>query len=295
MHGPNKAESMKALAGILGTHAAMAGVLTLIADPLRYIGGAYDIATGAPKFHDYQNDVRSFLASTFGPQVAEIMARGLPHAAGMDLHRRVGLANLLEVPEMEAFNKKGAGEVLLGLATGATGENLQNLVDGASKFLHGDWGGTMKAMAPRPFRDIYKGISAATEGIKDSTGKVIMSPDKVGISGGITQALGIQPSQVSEFREKRAAILEARQEQSATHTQLSNAWLANPAKRSEIWQQIQQFNRDPRNAGSRITQSQLLQTQNQRRKDETTGSAGLRVPRKGAQQLIQAGAFANVQ
>jgi hypothetical protein len=183
--------------------------------------------------------------------------------------------------------------VLLGLATGATGENLQNLVDGASKFLHGDWGGTMKAMAPRPFRDIYKGIDAATEGIKDSTGKVIMSPDKVGISGGITQALGIQPSQVSEFREKRAAIREAKDEQSATHTQLSNAWLANPAKRPEIWQKIQAFNRD--NRGVAITRDQLMRTLNQRRKDDASGSAGLRLPRKGAQQLIQAGAFANVQ
>ena len=224
--GPNKVESAKALAGILATHAAMAGVLTLIADPLRYIGGGIDILNRRAKFHDYQNDVRGFLTSTLGPTMGEIAARGLPHALGMDLHRRVGLSNLLEVPEMNGFNKEGAAQVLLGLATGATGENLQNLVDGVGKLTHGDWGGFLKAAAPRPFRDVYKGIDAATEGIKDKTGKVILPASRVGVTGGILQGLGIQPAAVSEFREGRNAVLEAREEQRSEHTDLVNRWLA---------------------------------------------------------------------
>lgn len=295
--GPNKVESAKALAGILATHAAMAGVLTLIADPLRYIGGGIDILNRRAKFHDYQNDVRGFLASTLGPTMGEIAARGLPHALGMDLHRRVGLSNLLEVPEMNGFNKEGAAQVMLGLATGATGENLQNLVDGVGKLTHGDWGGFLKAAAPRPFRDVYKGIDAATEGIKDKTGKVILPASRVGVTGGILQGLGIQPAAVSEFREGRNAVLEAREEQRSEHTDLVNRWLAaSPTDRAAIMTKIRQFNADPMNQGARITMDSLIRTQQQRRKDENqAGGFGLRLPKVGARQLMQAGAFANVQ
>jgi hypothetical protein len=273
----------------------MAGALTLIADPLRYIGGAYDIATGAPKFHNYENDVRGFLASTFGPEMGEVISRGLPHALGMDLHRRVGLANLLEVPEMDGFNKKGAAQVLLGLTTGATGENLANLVDGAGKFMNGDVGGFLHTAIPRPFRDAYKGIELATQGVKDTTGKVILPPEKLGAGAAIAQAVGIQPAAVSEFREGRAAVLEAREEQRAEHTRLAQRWLAAaPEDRAAVMSEIRTFNADPRNMAARITMDQLIKAQQQQRKDaRQVGAYGLRLPRKGAQQLMQAGAFAN--
>jgi hypothetical protein len=215
---------------------------------------------------------------------------------GMDIHRRVGLANLLEVPEMSGFNKQGAAQVLLGLATGATGENLQNLVDGLGKFMQGDVPGFLKAAAPRPFRDVYKGVEAATEGIKDKTGKVILPPEKVGTGGGVLQALGFQPAAVSEFREGRNAVLEAREEQRSERTQLTDRWLAAaPGDRAAVWSEIAQWNADPHNLAERIQVGQLMRQLNQRRKDETQkGSFGLRLPRKGAQQLMQAGRFANV-
>ena len=294
-HGPNKLESAKALAGILGTHAMMAGVLTLIADPLRYIGGAYDIATGAPSFHNYQNNARGFLADVFGRELGETIALGLPHLFGQDLHRRVGVANLLEVPEMDGFNKKGAAQVLLGLATGATGENLQNLVDGAAKFMHGDVQGFLTTAIPRVFRDAMKGVSLATQGLKDPTGKVIIPPEKIRTATAITQALGIQPTQVSETRASRNAVIEARDEQKAQKAQLSQAWVqASPTDRAAVMSQIRQFNADPHNLGARITVDQLHKDLQAARKQERA-PLGLRLPAKSARTLLQAGSFANAQ
>ena len=68
----------------------------------------------------------------------------------------------MEVPEMDGFNKKGAAQVLLGLATGATGENLQNIVDGAAKLFHGDVQGMLTTAIPRVFRDAMKGVTLVT-------------------------------------------------------------------------------------------------------------------------------------
>jgi hypothetical protein len=292
-HGDQKWEATKALAGVLGTHAMMAGVLTLIADPLRYIGGAYDVATGASTFKNREPAARGFINDIFGKELGEIVARGLPHAFGVDLHRRVGLANLMEMPEANGFTKEGAGQVLLGLATGATGENLQNMVKGAAAITHGDVGGFLTGIMPRPIRDAIKGVNIATQGVKDSAGEVTLPPEKIGVGGGIAQALGFQPSEVSEFREGRNAVLQAREEQRAAHAQLTSAWLsAAPADRPAIMSQIREFNSDPHNVGSRITMQQLLRDQVQRRKQAAT-PFGLRLPRRGAAELNQAGAFAN--
>lgn len=295
MSGPNKAEARKAFAGLLASHAMMAGVLTLIADPLRYIGGAYDALSGAQKPHDYQNDVRGFMADVFGPELGEVLARGAPHALGFDVHRRVGLANLLEIPEMRSFDKAGAAEVLIGAALGASGENLTNIVDGLRKFRDGDVMGGMISAMPRLARDITKAYKLDTTGVTDQRGKVELPAEKISNADVAYQALGFQPSRVSEFREGRAAVQEAQQEAKSEHDRLVQRWLAADAEeRQNIRQEINLFNQNPRNLGFRITQGQLLRDLQQRRK-QADAPFGLHLPRKGAAALAEAGAFANYQ
>jgi hypothetical protein len=199
------------------------------------------------------------------------------------------------MPEMEGFTKKGAAQVLLGLATGATGENLQSQVEGWAALTHGDWQGFATKVIPRVFRDVAKGASIATEGIKDSRGNVILPPDKVGVSGGIAQAFGFQPSTVSEFREGRAAVQQATQEAKDEHTRLTQKWLkADPEDRADIMDEIHDYNADPLHAGSRITMSQLLQAKQAQRKQGQM-PFGLKLPRKGMAALAAEGRFANVQ
>jgi hypothetical protein len=285
-------EARKAFAGLLATHSMMAGVLTLIADPLRYIGGAYDLATGASKPHDYQNDVRGWMADTFGPELAEVMARGLPHAIGMDVHRRVGLANLLEIPEMPSFDAAGAGEMIAGVMTGATGENLANIVDGLGKLARGDVLGGVQAAIPRPIRDVIKAGKLATQGVTDSKHRPILPAEKLsGWDVGL-QAVGFQPSKITEFREGRAAVLEAETEAKDMRSRLTNAWItADPEDRGQVMAEIQRFNGE--HPAQRITVSQLMRNLAQLRKQGQNPAAfGLRLPRKGAQDFMEAGRFA---
>lgn len=299
MHGASaaeKSEARKALAGVLVTHAAMAGALTLIADPLRYAGGAYDYFTGAQTPHDYENDVRGWMSDTFGPEVGEVLARGLPHLAGFDIHQRVGLSNLLEMPELNSFDKKGVMTMLASALTGAAGEDAASMAGGFNKLVNGDIAGGAAALVPRNIRDVLAADKLANQGLTDSRGKTIIPADKISPLDVGYRALGFQPSDVSEAHEGREAVYEAENEAKQAHTQLTQAWIAaDPVDKAAIMSQIQQFNMA--NPGMRITVQQMIKTMTAQRKAQGTtvaGSFGLTLPKKAAQTYIQAGRFANV-
>lgn len=302
IHGASSAERMearKAFAGILATHALMAGSLTLIADPLRYIGGAYDFITGADKPHDYENDVRRFITAAAGPEIGEIVARGLPHAAGIDLHRRIGLSNLLEVPELNSFDKKGFGELVAAAMTGAGAEDAATMAGGLSKMLHGDMVGGLKDMVPRVFRDPIKAGQLATTGVTDSKGKTILPADKLSSGDVARQALGFQPSDVSEFREARAAVLEKKTAVQNEHNQLlADMVKASGDDRAALAQKVRAFNQA--NPGAAITYDAMLKAMQRAQKEKVAAAQakyqtyGLNLG-KNAKALSEAGDFANTK
>ena len=289
-------EARIAFAGILATHAMMAGSLTLLGDPLRWIGGAYDFATGANAPHDYENDVRQWLSDAFGPEVGEVVARGLPHLAGIDIHRRVGLANLLEPPEMKSFDKKGVADAVMQAMTGASGEDAATMIGGMHKMLSGDVMGGIKDLVPRVFRDPMKASDLASKGVTDSNGKTIMSPDKISGADVARQAAGFQPSSVSEFREGRFAAQEAQTENKTRRTQLIQGWLkADPEDKDDAREAISEWNHG--HPGEKITVQQLLQMKAAEAKAAKlpAGSFGLKMSKGAARDLRGVGSFANTQ
>lgn len=290
-------EAAKAFAGILATHALIAGSFTLIADPLRYIMGAYDWISGAKQPHDYQADARGWLSDVAGPTVGEMIARGLPYAAGMDIHRRVGLANLLEVPELKSFTSAGFLDVAAQAMTGASGQDAIAMADGLTKLIHGDMRGLL-ALVPRVVRDPMKAANLANHGVIDSRGRTILPVDQLTAGDEALQAAGFQPARVSEFREGRYAVMQARDEAKDERSQVIQAWVQagqDADAREEAMEMMRRYNRDhPEN---RLQVSQLLQAAHRARNAARRGgpgSFGLTLPKKGARQLENAGRFANM-
>lgn len=284
-----RTEARWALAGVLATRAMMAGSLTLIADPIRYVMGAYDKISGADKPHDYQADVRQWVASWAGPELGAVLTRGLPYLIGMDIHRRVGLANILEIPELESFDGKGMLKAAASAFFGASGENAANISEGLSKLANGDVGGWLKTLAPRPIRQAMQAINLANNGLQDSRGQTILSPDKISPLDVAYQAAGFQPARISEFREGRNAVIQKRDELKTERTRLVNQWLsAAPADRPTIMHQIHDWSQEN---GERITMAQLLKAERQRRK-QSNAPFGLKLPRRGGAALAETGDFA---
>lgn len=291
--GPNKWENRKALAGVLATHAMMAGSLTLIADPLRYVMGAYDLATGASQPHDYENDARSFIAGAFGPTMGEVISRGLPHAVGIDINHRVGLADLLEIPGLDKFSKDSVMQMLGTAMTGATGENASTAMAAIPKLLNGDIVGGAKDMVPRVVRDVMKAIALNDQGVVDGRGNTLLPPSKISPWDAAVQAAGFQPSKVSEFREQRGAEMEAKEEQTQARMAVARAWVqASPSDKAGVVAQVSAYN--AANPGATITVGQLLRMQQAQTRPPNASDAGVRTSRPNTPFINQAGAFANV-
>ena len=295
MHGASTAERREArlaLAGIIATHAATAGIVNTIADPLRYIGGAWDWITGAPRPRDYQSDVRNFIADIFGPELGEVISRGLPRLAGIDLSNRVGLGNMLTVPELESFDSKGMVK-MVGLALmGASGQDAAEIGAGVAKMFQGDVAGGAQQALPRVFRDAMKAYRLSDKGATGPRSQVIIPAEQLSMADILAQASGFQPAKVAEAREARQATSSRMMEARDTRTRLATKWLeADPADRSALMGDIRDYNQ--KNPGFTLTVAQLLQMQKDRGK-AAKQDFGLRVPPK-AGYLRQDARFANVE
>ncbi len=285
-----RVEARKAFAGILATHAMMAGALTLFPDPLKWVLGAYDwIVGGLDKPHNYENDMRAWVASAFGPELGEVISRGLPHAVGIDIHRRVGLANLLELPELKSFNASGFGDMIAAAMTGAAGEDATQMAGSINKVMHGDVMGAVKALTPRVFRDPIKAFDLANRGVVDTRGRTILPPDKLTLADEASQFVGFQPSRVTEFREGRAAVMEAREEAKTLRDEAINAFVTG--NRQSALDQVRAYNQQ--HPEQPITYSQLLQAAKRATAQARPGAYGLMLPKKTVGTLERAGSFAN--
>ena len=295
-------EAALQLAGTVMMHSLAAGVLGWLADPVRYLGGAYDLATGhTPKNRTLE--MRAWLAKTMGPTMGEVLGAGVPHLFGMDMEHRLGVNNMFNVPQLNGTSAKDFLEVAGGFALGSPGSAAANVVSGFAKMLQGGLSGGLhdmtegaKILFPRVLHDPFKAIGLAQHGVVDSRGKEILSPAKISPLDVAYQAFGIAPSRVTEAREGRQAIVQARDYLNETRTKLVQRWLgADPVDRAAIWSEIAHFNASPQvNLGAKITRDQLLQQLNERRKGQQhPGAFGLRLPKASERQLMEYGAFAN--
>jgi hypothetical protein len=286
-------ESRRAFAGVMVSHALMAGGMTWLADPLRYIGGAYDaIFNTSP--HNYQDNVRGWISDVFGKNLGEVLARGLPHLAGIDLHRRSGIDDVLGIPPLESFDSKGLVKMIGTAVLGASGRSAGNTMQGAIKLIHGDVAGGIHDMVPRMFRDPMDAAAFGAKGVTDSQGKTTLPASQISAATVIAKGLGFQPSQITEFREGREADRSKLFETRAERNQLAQQWMsAKPADRAALMPKLREFNQA--NPGAQLTVDQLLKMQQSARKDQASpGTFGLRLPTKGRSEFTAPGRFANV-
>jgi hypothetical protein len=291
-------EAALALAGILGTHALMAGAFTILGDPLTLAGVAYGAATGQNKPHDFEADLRGFFSDIMGPTAGEIFSRGLPHAIGIDLSHNIGLSNLLEMPELEGYDGKSFLKWLGAIATGASGEDASKEVAGLLDLYHGNFQKGFEGLLPRPLRDPLKAIRYANEGIPGPGGRPGLPPGGVSPAGLVGQALGFQPADVSEYREGRAAVAQAKAEAQVEQQKLSQAWVTAPDNdaRTEAMQAIQDYNAS--HPGEEIQMPTLFEALRRQRLNTAAQpnakNFGLQLSPRQAKAMAQAGRFANV-
>lgn len=201
-----KSEARKFLAGHLTAVTALAGTLglplvTVAAGALEKLVDAFD---DDDEPYDATAAYRNFLASVFGPGVAEVVARGLPRAVGFDISGRVGEQDILPFSQLFTDRREWSEAIdsfIAGRAVGASGGMVEGLVTGATKIARGDVLGGMAAAFPLALRGPANALVMSQDGFKDSRGNVLpISPTATAY---LAQILGFNPAIKAEYSEQR--------------------------------------------------------------------------------------------
>jgi hypothetical protein len=211
-NGPEQAaEARKFLAGHLIATTALAG--TLGAPFAGAFAGAADRLadwfTGKDDF-DVNASYRNFLSNTFGKDVGEVIARGLPRALGVDFSH-LGDQNLLPGTQFlqEKRKMEDAEKDYLKTMAGSSAGLAMNVLAGLRDVSNGDIMDGLIKIAPEIVKGPLEAGRLANRGFVDKNG--VKLPITANAQDIMATALGIDPAKEEEYDESR------RVEQGATN------------------------------------------------------------------------------
>lgn len=210
VRGGDKFTAAKTVAGLVMGNALFAGVYGGAAlAPLQLAMYAYHkIADQEGETWDFKNAVHMFLVDHFGKSAGNTMAYGLPHAIGVDVSSRMGLADLLfhnppdllttDIEMWKDFVYQEAGTMPQLLAQSVTGfmKHMQK----------GEPVQAISSLIPvKQFQDATKAWQLFNGGKQDSLGARMTEPST---GDAVAQLIGFKPASVAEAQEKQSARVE---------------------------------------------------------------------------------------
>lgn len=290
-------EAFRVLAGVLTAHMLVAGALGLPTEVFGVLIGAASLLFGADEPWDWEQEVRQALSDAFGPEVGEVLARGLPRAAGLDLSSRLGLNGLIFMKDLRDFESRTMSGYAGELVMGAPGGMVLTALSSVGQVMDGDYGRALEGVLPKGFRDTLKAMRIADEGITTKRGERIDGGRTLDASEMVMQALGFTPASIAEVYERRNAVQGAARRLNTERVDLMRRWRqADPEDRPAIWERIQAWNQriPPEGREARITRANLIASMNEaRRRLRESGSEDY-LPR-GREYLRREGEFANTR
>ena len=184
------------LSGTLG--APMAAVFASVYDRLA------DWVTNKDD-HDITASYRNFLANTFGKDVGEVIARGVPRAFGLDLShlgdQRIapGSSALLYLTEKRKL--EDAERDWLKAEAGSASGLVANYAFAARDIANGDYLNGLQKMVPDLFRGPVEATKLGLYGYRDRSGMKL--PITAGARDILLTAVGMDPAQEAEYGEMR--------------------------------------------------------------------------------------------
>jgi hypothetical protein len=146
--------------------------------------------------------------------MANLIMRGAPTLAGVDISGKVGAGNMLSImpfSQADLTTKAGVIEAAGTLLGGAPVGMVARVADGLGQMLGGEWYKGMEQVLPKGLGDAAKAYRISTEGMSRRNGDVVLPADEVSAWEATIQALGIQPVQQSVVMERQQNTLEMNQ------------------------------------------------------------------------------------
>jgi len=201
-----RAAARKSLMGVLGTTSVLAGSLGLPA--MSVLTAVIDRVLGSDDDPmDSKAAYRKWLADTFGTEVGEAIARGVPRSLlGFDTSSRMGMQDIIPgsrfMADRRAFKDKmeaGAFNLLGPAVSAATSTAI-----GAGKIMDGQVMDGLIDFLPLALKGPVKAVKQQDEGFTTSTGNKL--PLEVTPWGTAAQAIGFTPSARAEQSEVNFAF-----------------------------------------------------------------------------------------
>lgn len=197
------------LAYLAVTTGAVAGI-----SGLPFIGTAFFIANLFRDDDDPEGDAQTWMRNvlydmTGDRDTATALAKGLPTLFGMDLSKRVGMADVAGLfPYARTEQAKTTRGVVAEIALSAMGPSAglaANMADGVVLIGSGDvWKGVEK-MIPKAGADVLRAARYQTEGMTDRRGAEILGPEEIGAWNTAVRAFGVASAQEANYYEGTSA------------------------------------------------------------------------------------------
>lgn len=156
-------------------------------------------------------DVTAELRKFIGDEdMANLIMRGAPTLAGVDISGKVGAGNMLSImpfSQADLTTKAGVIEAVGTLVGGAPIGMVARVADGLGQMLSGNWYKGMEQLLPKGLGDAAKAYRISSEGMTRRNGDIVLPDSEVSAWETTIQALGIQPVQQSVVMERQQNTL----------------------------------------------------------------------------------------
>ena len=186
----------KALAFSLGHMAVLGGALGM--PGAQFIGAILRMVFGDD---DEPDNPELTLRKMIGDETtADLLLKGVPKLAGIDLSGRLGAGGMLSLlPYADvSMDRKGYEAAVMGALGPFLGGLMPNIADGVGKIGQGKYYEGVVKMLPKGFADAYKAFHLSTEGLTQKNGDQIMSPEEVTLVDAFFQAMGLPTNTLTD-------------------------------------------------------------------------------------------------
>ena len=283
-------EARKTLAYLTGTALAASGASGMFGASLAsaVIQGLYNAFTDDDEEKDLAQAAYMGLKSSVGEFAADAITRGVPAAFGLDLSQRVGHGEALSPVPFADERKEGGDKVMdaaFKFAFGAPGGMIYNWGEAAKYAAEGDGFKAAQRVLPKVFADPVRALDMQVNGIRNSKGTTLVTPENTGMGTKLARAIGFGTTGTGRMWDGR--VENAKQDEAVKRARdrvIKKALSDGYGGASEA---IAEFNR--KHPGDKVTLKVVNDARKRRQRDQQNLANGVRVTKQNQQRLREQG------
>ena len=259
-----RAAARKSVLGLLGTHAAVGGMVGMALQPIKWALGMALFAFGdddepytfanAVNGRTFDNLVAESLTELFGDTAGRALSHGLPTLIGTDLSARMSMGTLYFVDLRGDTAESVLGSVAASFG-GATLNQVMNWFGSIDKMASGDVMRGIEQASPKILRDAIRSVRYYNDGLVNNAGDTVIDAKDMSFAEVFLQGIGFSPDEVSQFYSSQAAIKGA-QGYARDRRQSIITGFVKDGMNADTMREVMEFNRAY--PSLRITRSSLI-------------------------------------